>query len=192
MDKIAGFNFKNAVKCKTVDSNKSVKAIRSKCAKAFEAYDKVVPVKCNLDLEISNKSYVNDLEEWSLNKDIITNHQYAIVGQQLSVNLFKFTTTALKLIGYITTHLTYNSNRIDLNVEELCSKLNVHKRMMYSAIAELDANDVLYRTCKQGIYSINPLCLFKGSLIRFYKLYREKYGYDDVKLDDKGRIIIDD
>lgn len=185
------FNFTKPIKRKAIDPIKSVKAVKEEIDKRIEEYDNIVPIKTKLDIEISDKTYYNDFEEWSINKEVIKNHRYNIISPKLTGILYKLSVAALKIVGYICYNIEYNSNRIDLDTAVICEKLNINKRHFYSAIAQLDECNIMYRTVKQGIYSINPLYIFKGSLIRFIKLYERKYSDSEIKLDNKGRIIID-
>lgn len=166
--------------------------IKDKIDNIIKDYNKVLPVTIDLNLEIINRTFNNDYEEWSINRDIISNHKYSIIGNKLYDCLYKFSKHTIRLTCYIAKTIEYNSNTIVLDFNVLGSRLAMHKRIFYSAIAELCNNNILFKTTKTATYSVNPLYIFKGSLIKFYKLYYDKYGDKSVKVDSRNRIVLID
>lgn len=185
-------NRKLKLTLKGCDSIKSIKAAKSKEDEWIKQYQQIIPIKSKFDIDIEHKTYCTEIDSITIIKDCISGFDFKRVDNYFGYILHKLSTASLKIIGYLIEHIDFNSNRIELDTEKVCDKLNICSRNFYSAVAELDKYDLLYRTSKQGIYSINPLHLFKGDLLTFIQRYQDKYGNSEVQLDNKGRIILDD
>lgn len=182
----------NLNKIKGCDTAKSIKAIRDEDEKRLKQFNNVIRVKDKLDVNIDKKCYTTALDTINIIYDYIKDDDFIRIDKYFGYVLFKLSKPALKIIGYIINNIAFNSNKIELNTNQVCEKLNINSRSFYSAVGELDKHSLVYRTVKQGIYSVNPLHIFKGNLVKFIKMYKLKYGDEDAPLDDKKRIIIED
>lgn len=186
-------NFKiNLDKIKGFDTAKSIKAIREEDNKRLIDYNNIIRIKNKLDVDINQRCYETTLDNMTILKGYIKDDVFIRIDKYFGFILFKLSKAALKLIGYIINNIEFNSNKIEINTTRICEELKINSRSFYSAVCELDKHDLVYRTVKQGIYSINPLHVFKGNLIIFIKMYKMKYGDEEAQLDKQKRIIIED
>lgn len=141
---------------------------------ALKADDKkvksvVVPSNFNIIVHRNNKIIVELPDGKQLIDPINPYYEYAIIGDYISANLHKFTTDELAIIGYISTHIKFNSNIIYMAREDLegFKGRNVNLRNYYTAIAHLSNRQIISQTEINNVYVVNPICIFKGHIRKY-------------------------
>lgn len=194
MDKQLTFDFTKPIKKHVIScyNERSKEAAGKQINKIIDQYNKIAPVKELKTLNITDKSLDTEFEEYKINKQIISNYSFTLMTPSLINELYKLKSCTLKILAYIGSNLEYNTNLIELNTNEICKIYNITTRTFYSAVFELDKHNIVWRTNKHSIYVINPFMLYKGSLIRWYKNYLDKFNGMLARTNEKGIIILDD
>ena len=93
------------------------------------------------------------------------------------------------IIAYIASVIKFNSNIVYIKPESICAILHtdkVYTRDFYPAIRHLTNLNIIYKTEYQSYYAVNPLAVFKGSLVEFVENYNTYIqSYNSVAIDDK-------
>jgi hypothetical protein len=85
-----------------------------------------------------------------------------------------------ELLIYIMNHLTYDSDKIQLIVDDLSEKLSIPRSTMYDSIDKLEEKQFIKRTGKRNMYWINPYLMFKGNRLSKYPEAISYTGKDTV------------
>lgn len=95
------------------------------------------------------------------------------------------------IIGYIANAIKYNSNIIRITPDTVKCIVNaeVSNRTYQEAIADLKRCFVIKNTSVRGMYEVNPLAVFKGSVFKLLDI-AEEYGIKGF-VDDGDKVILD-
>lgn len=84
-------------------------------------------------------------------------------------------------------NLKANSNIVDISNNQYAT---INSRSYYTAIVELEKQNLIRLTNKKHIIVINHNDIFLGDFNKFCELYNEYYGDKEVSVDGRGRIIL--
>ncbi len=95
------------------------------------------------------------------------------------------------IVGYIANAIRYNSNIIRINPDIIkgivCSEID--NRTYLNAVAHLKRINVIKSLDARGMYEVNPLAIFKGSIYKFVNI-AEQYGIIGY-VDDGNKVLLD-
>lgn len=183
---------KPTIKLKGCDSIKSAIAADRIKKEELSILNKILPVKHSINLPTINKIFCEECSDISIYKDVVGGFETLIITNHTIDILFKLESFSRKIIFHVMKTIGFNTNRVEIDTNHFCETYHIDRRNFYRGLAELDNKQILYRTNKQGIYSVNPSLIFRGSRVKFVKYYELKYRNEPAQLDSKGRIIIDD
>lgn len=95
------------------------------------------------------------------------------------------------IIGYIANAIKYNSNiiRIHLDTISCIVGAELNNRMYQECLADLKRYSIIKNTSVRGMYEVNPLAVFKGSVFKLLDI-AEEYGIKGF-VDDGDKVILD-
>lgn len=135
----------------------------------------VVPSNFNIIVHQNNKIIVELPDGKQLIDPINPYYEYAIIGNYITINLHKFSTDELVIIGYISTFIKFSSNVIYMskeNVEGFKGR-TINTRNYYTAIAHLVNRQIIAQTEINNVYVINPICIFKGHIRKYLQYCKD-------------------
>lgn len=120
------------------------------------------------------------------------NEDYIFINSRLfSTFIGRCNPTMFKLLSFIMFSIKPNSNLIKINQRQVAAMLGNYSNFYPMALDKLESFGVIARTNKLFYFIINHNIFFKGNINEFAKNYKEKYDGIDVKVDEKGKVIID-
>jgi hypothetical protein len=77
---------------------------------------------------------------------------------------------AISVLAYIMKNITYNDDKVRLNVIDIMKDMRIKSRSsVYAGIDELIRFQVIVNKNEQDMYFINPYLLFKGTRVKWFK-----------------------
>lgn len=149
----------------------------------------IVPIPFNLIVYNNYGKTISANNGYRTIKDKYVAHKYSIVANNVMKIIPFLNKYSNAIIAYISSAIKPNSNIICIKNEHIASILDtdkVHNRDFYTAISELIKCNIIYKTEYQSYYAVNPLAIFKGSLVEFAENYNTYIqSYNSVAIDDK-------
>ena len=118
-------------------------------------------------------------------------HNHLLINHDIMSYMVDFNVIERAMIVYISKTIRYQSNVVPLSPEILAGRLNrikVYPREFYPAIAHLTNLNIINRIEYNGLYCVNPLYIFKGSIERFIEVYDTYIGGTE-QVSVNGRIM---
>lgn len=109
-------------------------------------------------------SEMSQTQEWEKDKYI------KVYVDDPIINLYKeLTPASCKLVLYVQLNLLYNTDQIELNTEDCMRFLGVESRTTYYKYLQELVDNAILSKCKGSNYWINPLLIFNGNRIEYYR-----------------------
>jgi hypothetical protein len=149
----------------------------------------IVPIPLNIVVSDSYSRTISANNGYKLIKEKSVVHNYAIVSIHVINKMPFLNKYENAIIAYIASVIKFNSNIVYIKPESICAILHtdkVYTRDFYPAIRHLTNLNIIYKTEYQSYYAVNPLAVFKGSLVEFVENYNTYIqSYNSVAIDDK-------
>jgi Firmicute plasmid replication protein (RepL) len=136
---------------------KLIEVTKSKSYIAKENIDEGIIVGLNQNFTFSNSFFVEQDKKVSLYK-----------GTNVRSMMLQLTSPALRLFVYIAYTLPENSDIIHLPYKKVAKHLGLSLPTYYKAVNELAENQIIAKQ-KKEYYWINPVHLFNGNKINFFR-----------------------
>lgn len=155
----------------------------------FECFDKN-PYVTNIVINKRNKNIkLANSNDWSLintetgeekitfltTKQEVDKEEFIKIYRNKIQFFFGLSVSAIKLFGYIVENVGINSDIIILNIKDVMKYTGYKTRnTIYKSVIELLSNEILAKTCKSGVFYINPTIFFNGNRLVLIKEYNSK------------------
>ena len=128
-----------------------------------------IPNSFQLDLvdEISKRGSIEGLEFY---KKIYVKRRFSTISSEIWSSLAIYGKALLyDIVGFIANTINYDSNavRIQYSAIRAFTNRNISNRDFISALSLLETKNIIMKSNKRGIYAVNPLMIYKGSIEKF-------------------------
>lgn len=141
---------------------------------------------------IDNGNYlVAKAGNYELNKTRSVLHNHVLINKNIFRYNLEFNNYERAIVFYIVEVINFQSNAIRITSDSIAGYLHkdkIHTRDFYGAIAHLVNLNIITRTEYNGLYCVNPLYIFKGSIERFIEVYDAYIGGTE-QVSVNGRIM---
>lgn len=128
-----------------------------------------IPNSFQLDLvdEMSKRGNIDGLEFY---KKIYVKQRFSTISSEIWSSLAIYGKALLyDIVGFIANTINYDSNavRIQYSAVRAFTNRNISNRDFISALSLLETKNIIMKSNKRGIYAVNPLMIYKGSIEKF-------------------------
>lgn len=146
-----------------------------------------IPNSFQLDLvdELSKRGSINGLEIY---KRIYIKRRFSTISSDIWSSLAIYGKSILyDIVGFVANTIAYDSNvvRIQYDAIRAFTNRNISNRDFISAISILENKNIIMKSNKRGVYAVNPLMIYKGSIEKFADAISNSSFNKSIIIDNK-------
>lgn len=146
-----------------------------------------IPNSFQLDLvdELSKRGSINGLEIY---KRIYIKRRFSTISSDIWSSLAIYGKSILyDIVGFVANTIAYDSNvvRIQYDAIRAFTNRNISNRDFIYAISILENKNIIMKSNKRGVYAVNPLMIYKGSIEKFADAISNSSFNKSIIIDNK-------
>lgn len=146
-----------------------------------------IPNSFQFDLvdELSKRGSINGLEIY---KRIYIKRRFSTISSDIWSSLAIYGKSILyDIVGFVANTIAYDSNvvRIQYDAIRAFTNRNISNRDFIYAISILENKNIIMKSNKRGVYAVNPLMIYKGSIEKFADAISNSSFNKSIIIDNK-------